>query len=107
MDIIRFCFQCPGRFSELLPEDLTADEFIIEDFVSQALRSLPIVAIVDEVEVDFFYTKNLYAIQIRICYCGRFEESLEGVEEIGLRIESLVGHSLLQLFWEVSLDSYC
>ena len=108
MEIIWLCFRCPGRFSELLAEDLEVGELIVEDLVSLALKSLPFIAIVDRAEIDFLRTKNMYAIQVRIWCYGRFKDYQDEEEDIGVTIESLVGQALLQLFWEVSIeDSDC
>ena len=109
MDIIWLCFRCPGRFSELLPDDPDpgVSEIIVEDLVSLALKILPFIAIVDRVEIDFLRPKNMYAIQVRIWCYGRFKDYPDE-EDIGVIIERLVRQALLQLFWEVSIqDSDC
>src|SRR5260370_32791418 len=95
------CFQCSGKYSELLPSDLESDEAIVEDSVSQALRDLPAVALVSKVEIRFVPRYNLYNIGITIRYHERVRELL-GVEDVDPILESLVSKTLVQFCLEIS-----
>jgi hypothetical protein len=101
MNCFRSCFQCSGKYSELLPSDLESDEAIVEDSVSQRLRDLPAVALVSRVEVNFVPRYNLYYIGITIRYHERVRELLE-VEDVDPILESLISKTLLQFCLEIS-----
>ncbi|MFL5661982.1 MAG: hypothetical protein ACJ8BW_11630 [Ktedonobacteraceae bacterium] len=105
MDIIWLCLHCPGKFCELLPDALEIGEITVKALITQALKSLPLITIVDKVEIDFLHTKNIYTIQACIWYFDSCNVLPTDKDNIGVRIEGLVGQSLLQLFWEVSLDA--
>ena len=99
----QICLQCPGRFCELIAGDLEEAEFTVEDLVSQVLKELPSIAIVNKTEVDFFPSDNMYAFLIRISYYEKVKDASNDFEDIKLRVEGLVSQALLQLFWEVFL----
>jgi len=105
MHTMWLCLQCPGRFCELLPGNLETAEIIVKDIISQGLKSLPLIAVVDKIKIDFFPTKNMYVIQICIRYYECFKEFPDDSEEFEARIEGSVSQALLELFWEVFLDS--
>lgn len=101
MNCYKACFQCSGKYSELLPCDLESDEGIVEDSVSQVLRDLPSVALVSKVVVRFVPRHNLYIISITIRYHDRVRELL-GIEDIDPILESLVSKMLVQFCLEIS-----
>jgi hypothetical protein len=104
MDIIYLCFQCPGKFCELLPDALEADAVIVEELISQSLRSLPWLVILDRVAIKFSQTENMYVIQVRMWNYDHFNAYADEAENTGLRIETLICQALLQLFWVICLD---
>src|SRR5438105_15923916 len=105
MQILRLCFQCPGKFSELLPGDLEMSELFIEDLISQALRGLPSLMIVDTVRLFFSPLQNMYTFEVRIWCYERSKEPFDEEEDIEPQVESLISRALLQLFWVVSVDN--
>src|SRR5947208_13956296 len=100
----QICLQCPSRFCELIASDLEEDEFTVEDLVSQALKELTSIAIVNRTEIDFFPSENMYTILMSISCYEKAEDSSNDSEDIKLRIECIVSQALLQLFCKVYLD---
>jgi hypothetical protein len=97
MDILRFCFQCPGRCSEFVSEDLKTDEVAVKGLVSQALESLPFQTDVDKVKVDYLFPANMYDLEIRVWWYASTHELSSDPPDVELRIEGLLCYSLLQL----------
>jgi len=95
------CFTCPSRFCELLPGDLESSAIFVEDLISQALKSLTLIAIVSTVKLDFLIRESIYFIRIHIWYYVRSKEVPNDLEATMLEIESLASQALLQCFWEV------
>jgi hypothetical protein len=50
---IQIVIQCPGRFTEVLPEEPESAELVIENCVSQALLELFETVIVDKVNISY------------------------------------------------------
>ena len=50
---IQIVIQCPGRFTEVLPEEPENTELVIEDCVSQALLELFETVVVDKVNISY------------------------------------------------------
>lgn len=104
MDIVWLCFQCPGRCSEFVSDDLKTDEVVVKDLVSQTLESLPFQTDVDKVKVDYLFPVNIYDLEVRV-WCYTSAQELPGDSpDIGLRIEGLLCHSLLQLCGTVEVS---
>ena len=51
---IQIVIQCPGRFTEVLPEEPESTELVIEDCVSQALLELFETIVVDKVNITYY-----------------------------------------------------
>jgi hypothetical protein len=50
---IQIVIQCPGRFTEVLPEEPESAELVIENCVSQALLELFETIVVDKVIISY------------------------------------------------------
>jgi hypothetical protein len=50
---IQIVIQCPGRFTEVLPEEPESAELVIENCVSQALLELFETVVVDNVKISY------------------------------------------------------
>jgi hypothetical protein len=53
---IQIVIQCPGRFTEVLPEEPESAELVIENCVSQALLELFETVVVDNVKISYSTT---------------------------------------------------
>lgn len=104
MKILRFCFHCPGAYSELLPGDLETSALFIEDLISHTLRGLPTLLIVDTVKLCFSPFQNAYSFRVRIWLYEHSKEPLLNAEDIELEVECLISRALLQLFWIVCVN---
>lgn len=105
MKILRFCFQCSGKYSELLPGDLETSALFLEDLISMSLKGLSWLMIVDRVMLSFSHLQNMFTVQIRVWCYDRFKEPSDEAEDIELQVESLISYSLLQMFRVVFVNN--
>ncbi len=60
---IQIVIQCPGRFTEVLPEEQESTELVIENCVSQALLELFEMVVVDNVKISYMPAELSHNIQ--------------------------------------------
>src|SRR5436305_13725909 len=95
----RFDLQGPGKYSELDPQNPEANEAIVEDLLSQALRQRAFIAIISQVNIHFNPCRNIYLISIQIQCLDRIkvphdEEYIPDWSDIELTVESLISQAM-------------
>ncbi|HZS77193.1 MAG TPA: hypothetical protein VFA41_11325 [Ktedonobacteraceae bacterium] len=101
MEIIWLTFLGPDRFSELCPDNIGENEQFVADLCRTALNSLPFLALLDNVKIEYSATTKTYRIDMFI-YCSVTVIGLTTApSNIGAVVEGAISQRLGEIFSQV------